>query len=136
MKQKKIKPSNRLSHGAHSLTIRQRYSDLRTTEGRQLADIMNGLVDDLGGQGALTSVQTLTLENIRTKLIVLLQIGKYIDRQESIITSDGELLPCLGRGFTAYSEAIRRDLEGLMKFSQGKTKGVPSLSEWIDEQKK
>ena len=53
------------------------------------------------------------LNNIRSKLIVLFQIGAFVDRQESIITEKGELLPCLARGYTTYAEALRRDLEAL-----------------------
>lgn len=96
-KKKKNSQGRPATHGAHSLTIRQRYSDLRTTEGQQLKAILDGLVDDLGGQGAISNAQRLCLENMRTKLIVLLQIGKFVDRQESIINTSGELIPCLSR---------------------------------------
>ncbi len=50
---------------------------------------------------------------LKPALIVLFQISKYISRQESIISPTGELLPCLGRNYTTYSEALRRDLEAL-----------------------
>ncbi len=95
------------------MTIRRKYEDRRTTEGRQLSAIMADLVADLGGAEVLTAPQRLLLENIRSKLIVLFQISKYISQQESIITATGELLPCLGRNYTTYSEALRRDLEAL-----------------------
>ena len=74
---------------------------------------MQGFMEDLGGRAELTSAQLLLLDSIRSKLIVLFQISKYVDQQESIITEKGELLPCLGRGYTTYSEALRRDLEAL-----------------------
>jgi hypothetical protein len=74
---------------------------------------MQGLINDLGGQTELTSAQLLLLDNIRSKLIVLFQISKYVDLQPSIIDSAGRLLPCLGRGYTTYAEALRRDLEAL-----------------------
>ena len=134
-KEERVYGQHRISHGAHSGTIRQKYSDRRTTEGKQPADIMSGLVSDLGGQGAITNAQRLTLANIRTKCIVLLQIGKYIDKQDSVINSNDELIPCLGRGFTAYSEAIRRDLEALFKFNQGKKNAVPSIEDIIQANK-
>jgi hypothetical protein len=120
-----------MKHGVHSLTIRQRYSDLRTSEGRQLKAILDGLIDDLGGQRAISHAQRLCLENMRCKLIVLFQISKYVDQQESVITEKGELLPCLGRGFTAYSEGIRRDLEALFKISPVKARNIPSIEELI-----
>lgn len=111
-----------LKHGAHSKIIRQRYSDKRTREGRQLAAVIQGLVDDLGGHANITNTQRLLLENIKAKLIVLFQIGQYVDRQTTIVNPKGELLPCLNRNFTTYSEALRRDLEALS--AMGK-KSVP-----------
>lgn len=102
-----------LKHGAYSGAIRRKFEDKRTSPGRQLAAIMTDLIVDLGGAAVLTAPQRLLLENIRSKLIVLFQISKYISRQESIISPAGELLPCLGRNYTTYSEALRRDLEAL-----------------------
>jgi hypothetical protein len=93
------------------MRIRQKYSDKRTSEGRQLHTIMEGLKADHGGPEGLSAGQLLILENIRSKLIVLLQIGKYADRQISLINERGELLPCLGRNYTGFSEALRRDLK-------------------------
>jgi hypothetical protein len=102
-----------LKHGAHSKHIRKRYSDKRTREGKQLANVMQGLVDDLGGSAELTSAQLLLIDNIRSKLIVLFQISKYVDEQECIINEKGELLPCLGKNYITFTEALRRALEAL-----------------------
>ena len=102
-----------LKHGAFSKNIRARYSDGRTQEAKKLNTVMKGLVDDLGGQGNLTAPQSLLLDNIRSKLVVIFQISQYVDRKDSIINEDGELIACLGRNFTTYSESLRRDLEAL-----------------------
>ena len=102
-----------LRHGAYSKQVHRRYSDSRYREAKQLNKIMEALVADLGGQNELAAAQQLLLNNIRSKLIVLFQIGAFVDRQESIITEKGELLPCLARGYTTYAEALRRDLEAL-----------------------
>jgi len=107
-----------LRHGAYSVHIRKRYDDGRTANGKKLALIMADLVADLGGAAALTAPQRLLLENIRSKLIVLFQISRYIATQKSIITPDGSLLPCLRYGFTTFSEACRRDLEVLFGFKR------------------
>lgn len=107
-----------LKHGAHSGTIRKRYSDKRTTEGRQLATVMQRLVQDLGGAPEISAPQALLLDNIRSKLIVLFQISKYVDGQASIINETGELLPCLGRNYTVYTESLRRDLEALFSIKR------------------
>ncbi len=100
-----------LRHGAYSRHVRQRYSDERTTEGKRLKTILRKLALDLGPE--LSTSQCLLLDRIREKLIVLMQIGAYVDKQESIITEKGELIGCLGRGYTSFSEALRRDLEAL-----------------------
>ncbi len=107
-----------LRHGGYSRLMRRKFEDKRTGFGRQLSRIMGDLVIDLGGQAALGSAQRLLLENIRSKLIVLLQISKYISTQESIISESGELLPCLGRNYTTYSESLRRDLEALFQLKR------------------
>jgi len=124
-------PAPALTHGAYSGTIRKRYSDKRTSEGRQLYAILEGLKADLGGADKLTAAQCLILEGIRSKLIVLLQIGKYADHQVSLINVRGELLPCLGRNYTGYSEALRRDLEALTAMASKKPSRIPTIEEIV-----
>ena len=114
-----------LKHGAHSVEVKAKYASKRFKEGRHMARIMKALVDDLGGHEAVTAAQQLLLDNIRSKLIVLLSIGKFIDCQELIISPSGELLPCLGRNYTAYSEALRRDLVVLKALGKGNPKIQP-----------
>ncbi|NIM96664.1 MAG: hypothetical protein GTO24_00855 [candidate division Zixibacteria bacterium] len=92
---------------------------------------MTGLVADLGGQPNLTEAQRLLLANIRSKLIVLLQIGKYVERQDSIINTEGELIPCLGRNYTAFAEAIRRDLLALGQLGNRTGDKIPTIAEII-----
>ena len=129
-------PRPALKHGAHSSVVRHRYGDKRYREGKQLAEIMAGLIADLGGQGQVTSAQRLILDNIKAKIIVIFQISKYVDRQPSIINDKGELLPCLGRGFTAYSEALRRDLEALAAMTNRKPSRVPTIEQIIAQKEK
>jgi hypothetical protein len=102
-----------LKHGAFSSHIRKRYSDKRTREGRQLESVIQGLIADLGGADNLSAAQLLLLDSLRSKIIVIFQISGFVDRQASIVTEKGELLPCLGRNFTSYCESVRRDLEAL-----------------------
>lgn len=117
-----------LRHGAYSRQIRQRFTDGRTSEGRALRAIMDELQADLG---ATSAGQSLILGRIQEKLIVLMQIGAYVDKQPSVITAKGELLPCLGRGYTAFSEALRRDIELLYVMAKRTPSKVPSLSEYL-----
>ena len=102
-----------LKHGAYSQVIRHRYTDNRFKEAKQLKTITQDLIQDLGGEANVSAAQRLLLENVRSKLIVLLQIGAYIGQQESIIDAEGNLLPCLAHGYTTYAESLRRDLEAL-----------------------
>jgi hypothetical protein len=113
-------PTPALKHGAYSHAIRRRYGDKRYREGKQLAEIMSALIEDLGGNDKITASQRLILDNIKAKVIVICQISKYVDRQPSIINEKGELLPCLGRNYTTYSEALRRDLEALTAMTSKK----------------
>ena len=100
-----------LKHGAFSRHIRKRYSDKRTREGKQLQAIIQNIIDDIGPD--LSAGQYILLDRVREKLIVLMQIGKFVDRQPSVVNEKGELLPCLGRNYTTYAESLRRDLEAL-----------------------
>ena len=118
-------------HGAHSGVVRHRYGDKRYREGKQLAEIMEALLVDCGGSDKVTAAQRLILDNIKAKIIVIFQISKYVDRQPSIIDAQGNLLPCLGRGFTTYNEALRRDLEALATMTNKKPSKTPSIEEII-----
>ena len=112
------RPGAPTTHGAFSENVQLRYSDLRTKEGQRLHAATQGLIADLGGLQNVNAAQGIIIENIKSKLIVLFQISNYADRQKDLVdATTGELLPCLGRNFLSYSEALRRDLESLKKFS-------------------
>jgi hypothetical protein len=119
-----------LRHGAFSKHFRKRYTDLRTTEGKALRAIIDELKADLG---EVSAGQALILGQIRSKLVVLLQIGQYVDKQPSAITKKGELLGCLGRGYTAYSEALRRDIEMLYSLARKRPPRTPSLEDYLEK---
>lgn len=102
-----------LKHGAYSSQVRQRYTDERTAEGKRLATVITGLINDLGGADSISAAQSLLLDSVRSKLIVLFQISNYVDRQENIFTDQGGLIPCLSKNYTTYAESLRRDLEVL-----------------------
>ena len=109
-----------LKHGAYSRQIRLVYADGRTRKAKHLKAIMGELVADLGGAQELTAAQNLLLGNIRSKMIVLLEISRHMEEQTKIVDEKGELLPCLGRNFTTYSESLRRDLEALFSIKRKK----------------
>lgn len=120
----------RISHGAWSKHVRKRYTDLRTVEGQALKAIMDDLTEDLGGHENLTAGQSLLLDTLQSKLIVVLQISKYADEQPEIIKDD-KLISCLGKNFLAYTNAIRLTLEALYK-TRPEKKGQ-SLEEYLQQ---
>jgi hypothetical protein len=102
-------------HGAYGIHARRKYSDLRSREGKHLKAIMDGIVSDLGGKDKLNSGQCLILDGLRSKIIIVQQIARYIDEQKtSLVNKQGELSSSILRSdFNMYSESIRRDLETL-----------------------
>jgi hypothetical protein len=114
-----------LSHGAFSGNIRARYSDERTQEGKLLKSMMDNLRADLGGDSEILAGQELLLGSVRAKVIVLLQISAFADRQVDVINESGELLSCLGNHYLAYSNALRLDLQALYAMAEKKpSKGL------------
>ncbi len=102
------------THGADCQHFAKRYTDARTSEGKRLKAVMDALADDLGGHDNLTAGQRLLLDTIHSKLIVVLQIGKYADEQSELI-KDGQLLPVLGKNYLAYLNSLRLALDQLYK---------------------
>jgi len=120
-------------HGAYSKETRRRYSDLRSREGKKLETVTKALIEDLGGADNMTAGQCLLLDRVREKLIVLWQIGKFVDdRQGSVLDENGALLPCLGRNYVSYSEALRRDVQELYNQACKKPSKVPTLKDIIE----
>jgi hypothetical protein len=77
----------------------------------------------------LNAGQRLLLDTVQSKLIVILQVGKYVDQQPNII-KDGELLPVLGKSYLAYLNALRLSLAELYKDNH-KSKGQERTLEEI-----
>ena len=122
-------PRARITH------FRKRYSDGRTTEGKYIRSVIKSLADDLGGIANLSPGQRLIMDRLREKIVTVVQIAKFVDRQPSIITDSGELLPCLGRGYTTYAESIRRDLQALYELADRRPSRVPSLDDYLKQAK-
>jgi hypothetical protein len=120
MKSKQTKVGE-VTHGAHSLTIRQRYSDLRTTEGKQLADIMTGLVEGLGGQGqAVADDIRQTLKNQKDANIFDILL------QRNLIHSPGEEDPFHEEEKSTRDPDLMSQAEYEHWRSKGKGKQIPT----------
>ena len=127
-----------VTHGCKSKMVRKKYGDKRTTEGKRLAEILRTLVEDLGGPANLTAGQQLICAGLRGKIIVLLQMGSYLDGLDSVIDkSTGELSSgFLKHDYLSYCEGCARDIERLYKLA-GKRKGsqIPSIDDLISANK-
>ena len=120
---------SRLTHGVTSRHFRRKYSDARTVQGRALRDAIDTLVADLGGD--LGAGQLLILSRVREKLITLSCIGEWIDRQPSVLTDEGELLPALKNSYLGYSDSLRRDLEWLYSAAARRPSKIPDLESYL-----
>ena len=125
-------PVKNARHGAYSRHVRRRYTDGRTREGRQLRAVIDDLIHDLGGHENLNAGQRLLLDTLQSKLIVILQVSRYVDRQKDII-GGGELIPVLGKNYLAYLNSLRLTLAELYKdYGRSKAK-IPTIQEIISE---
>ena len=120
---------SRCTHGRTSRHFRKRYSDARTVEGRGLRAALDALSEDLGGD--LGAGQLLILSRVREKLITLSCIGEWIDRQPSVLTDAGELLPALKNSYLGYSESLRRDVEWLYSMASRRPSRTVDLESYI-----
>ena len=109
--------------------------DRRSRFGKYIALIEEAIVDDLGGQAALTQKQRLLLDRIIEKLIFLERIGAWSMNQVQIVDSRGELLPCLGKSYIAFNNALRLDLQALYADGDRGRKRTPTIKQIVDEQK-
>jgi hypothetical protein len=111
---------------------RRRYSDRRTEEGKRLAAVQDSLIASVGGPEAMNAPQALLLSGMASKLIVMWEISVYLDGG-SVVDGNGELSPCLAKGFVQYSDSLRRDLlafYGLGRF-QIRRERLPKIEDLI-----
>jgi len=120
----------RLQHGAYSLMVKGRYLDGRYREAKRLNAVMDSLVEGLGGASHLTPNQSLLLTSgIRPKLITLMCISDYLDKQDTLLDEGGNLLACLSKNYISFSNALRLDLLALTQMA-GKPK-LPDLDGYL-----
>ena len=138
MKQKDLIHGNTI-HGVKSGTVRQRFDDLRTSEGKALSEAMDALVTHFGGAEHISApMQVLLDAAIRPKLIILMIISEWVNKQGQLINTKGELPPVLGSHYIAYCNGLRRDLMDLVKLAAdaGMKAKPPSISDLISGEPK
>jgi hypothetical protein len=117
-------------HGAYDKQVRQRFTDERTSEGKALARVMKSLIADCGPD--LNTAQCILLDRIREKLMILMKIGEYLDKQMDLVTEKGELLPVLNNNYLPYSNALNKDVAALYAYAgQKKPKRIPTIEELV-----
>jgi hypothetical protein len=115
----------------HSKAAKGRYDDARTVEYRELEDKLDSIAEDFGGRGEMTGAQLALLDSIRTKLIVLKQVSRFVAAKKSLVDDEGNLLPVLNKNFVTYTESIRRDLQALYDLAKKRPPKAPNLDDYI-----
>ena len=101
-----------LTHGIYSKTIYKRYSDLRTREGKALQAILDAIKEDIGHE--MDEREKIILALIREKLIIILQIAKYIETSPYLIDWESGTVPhIIDHTFPRYSAGLMKLLESL-----------------------
>jgi len=122
-----------LKHGVYSVSVRRKFRDKRTNEGKQLSGAMTSVLDGLGGPENLDAAQQLILSGLESKLIVVLTISNYLEKQTELIGQDGKLIHILRKDFLNYSKAIKDDLMSLYTLrDRGKPRNIPRLQDIIN----
>ena len=106
-----------VKHGLYSATARKRFNDKRTREGRALAKVLDSLVQDLGGEKAITSAQRLILSGIRSKLLVILLISNWLNEGNEIISEDGNMSEVIDK-LRLFTESLNKDLKRLYEMKE------------------
>jgi hypothetical protein len=122
------------THGAASVTVAQRYDDLRTEEGKALKAAIDSLMDHYGGPEAISSPMQITIDaGIRPKLIVLTQISRWVNKQSEIVDAQGNVPDVLSRVYIAYTNSLMRDLQALSNMAKeaGSNVRPPSIDDII-----
>lgn len=114
--------------GPKSKYVRKTFTDLRTTEGRELAEILRELENDLG---TLTAGQKIILQSVAAQLSVTRAIYNWINNQESVIQSDGKLLPVLAENYLTYTGALQRSILTLHALAGKKAPRTVDLERYI-----
>jgi len=124
-----------LTHGIYSKTIRKRYSDLRTLEGKALHSIMKAIEKDIGKP--FDARQSLLISLIRSKIIIIMQIGKYLESIPEIVNYEEGTVPyVVDKTFFAASASLRSALNELYATGNVKNRGKKTYEQIVSEMKK
>lgn len=90
------------------------------------------LIEDVGGLKKLSQGQSILLDRIIEKIYFLSLISQFVFQKKGLIINErGELLPCLGSNFLAYSNSLRLDLESFYAMAKKQPSKTPNLDEYL-----
>jgi hypothetical protein len=122
-------------HGARSISVAQRYDDRRTEQGKALYEAISALMEHFGGPEKVVSapMQILIDSAVRPKLIVLMQISTWVNKQTEVVDKNGDVPNVLGKHYLAYTNSLRRDLESLSNMAKDAGSNIkpPSIADII-----
>jgi hypothetical protein len=132
----KANPSRgNLRHGVYSRVIHNRYADRRTREGKTLQAILDAILEDIGPE--LDARQSLLMSLIRSKVIVIMCIGKYLESVEEIVDYEQGTVPhVVDKTFFYASASLRSALGELYATGNGKNRGKKTYEEIVSEMNK
>lgn len=117
-----------LKHGIYPKISRRRFSDLRTREGKALNAILKGIVKEIGPE--LDTRQSVILALISAKLIVVLQIQKYLETLPELVNQrEGKVPYIIEHTFPRYYAGLIKLLDSLYGDDgiRRRKKGPPSI---------
>ena len=117
-------------HGANSQYMRNRYADKRTPEGQALLAIVGAIEKDIGKP--FDARQSLLMSLIRSKVIVIMCIGKYLESVEEIVDyTQGTVAHVVDKTFFYASASLRSALKELYDGNKNKGKAKQTYEEIV-----
>jgi hypothetical protein len=108
--------------------------DQRTALGKALKALRQRLIDDVGGR--INEGQEVLIDRLIEKLLVLNLISGFIFNVDNIINDKGELMPCLGSNYLAYSNSVRLDIQAFYNLNNVRGRADQSYLDIMAEQEK
>lgn len=130
-----VGPPRTMTHGVHSKWVLNRYANPSTAEGKSLKAVMNAIEKDIGKP--FDARQSLLMSLIRSKVVIIMQIGKYLESKEEIIDYDQGKVPyVVDRTFFHASASLRQALNELYNGKNANAMGKRTYDEIVKEMQK
>ena len=129
------KPPRQMVHGVRSEYMKNRYSDKNTAEGKALVAVMQAIEKDIGKP--FDARQSLVMSLIRSKVVIIMQIGKYLESIAEIVDYEQGSVPhVVDKTFFHASASLRSALNELYSGKNAKQKGKKTYEEIVAKMNK